>query len=106
MTHRHRMIERSDMTLADGLQIAGWLLTVTGQVQVALKQRIGFITWIAANAVLIALCAGAGFWWSVGMYVSNVVVCIWSFIRWSADAAGARRLFAKRPSRWSALPWS
>lgn len=94
------------MTLADGLQIAGWLLTVTGQVPVALKQRRGFITWIAANAVLVVLCAVAGLWWSIGMYVTNVAVCVWSFIRWSAAAAGPRRLFAKRSPRWSALPWS
>jgi hypothetical protein len=32
------------MTLAGGLQVAGWLLTVAGQVQVALMQRQGFIT--------------------------------------------------------------
>jgi hypothetical protein len=100
------MTERKDMTLADALQIAGWLLTVTGQVQVALKQRRGFITWIAANAVLVALCAVAGLWWSIGMYVTNVAVCAWSFVRWSPDAAAPRRLFAKRPPRWSALPWS
>lgn len=29
------------MTFADELQIAGWLLTVVGQIQVALKQRKG-----------------------------------------------------------------
>ncbi|MBX3602379.1 MAG: hypothetical protein KF863_17325 [Rubrivivax sp.] len=94
------------MTFADQLQIAGWLLTVVGQFQVALKQRQGFITWIAANAVLIALCALVGLWWSIGMYATNVAVCVWSFVRWSADAAGPRRLFAKRTPRWGASPWS
>lgn len=66
----------------DALQIAGWLLTVVGQVQVASKERLGFITWIAANAVLIALCMRAGLWWSIGMYATNVGVCLWSFRRW------------------------
>lgn len=44
------------------VQIAGWLLTVLGQVQVASKARLGFITWIAANTVLIVLCMHSGPW--------------------------------------------
>jgi len=68
--------------IADALQIAGWILTVVGQVQVALKARHGFITWIVANAVLIALCVHVGLWWSIGMYATNVGVCLWSFRRW------------------------
>ena len=51
------------VALADALQIAGWLLTVIGQVQVASKERRGFIMWIAANAVLIVLCMRSGLWW-------------------------------------------
>lgn len=66
----------------EALQIAGWLLTVLGQVQVASKARCGFLTWIAANAVLIVLCVHAGLWWSIGMYATNVGVCLWSFRRW------------------------
>jgi hypothetical protein len=69
----------------DVLQIAGWLLTVLGQVQVASKARCGFLTWIAANAVLIALCLHASLWWSIGMYVTNVGVCLWSFRRWGKE---------------------
>ncbi|WP_140636935.1 hypothetical protein [Methylibium rhizosphaerae] len=68
---------------ATALQIVGWLLTVLGQVQVAAKSRHGFLTWIAANAVLIALCVQASLWWSIGMYVTNVGVCLWSFQRWA-----------------------
>jgi len=71
------------------LQLAGWLLTVTGQVQVALKQRTGFITWIAANLVLIALSARAGLWWSIGMFCTNMAVCVWSCGRWGAKACDA-----------------
>jgi len=67
---------------ADALQIAGWVLTVVGQVQLALKARQGFITWIVANAVLISLCIHVGLWWSTGMYATNVGVCLWSFRRW------------------------
>ena len=67
---------------AEALQIAGWLLTVLGQVQLASKARRGFLTWIAANAVLIVLCVHAGLWWSIGMYATNAVACLWSFRRW------------------------
>jgi len=73
-------------SVADVLQIAGWLLTVLGQVQVAVKARSGFMTWIAANAVLIALCIHVGLWWSIGMYATSVVVCLWSFRRWGRTA--------------------
>jgi len=27
-----------------------------------------------------------GLWWSVGMYVTNVGVCLWSFRRWGSRA--------------------
>jgi hypothetical protein len=81
------------MALETALQIAGWALTVTGQIQVALKDRRGFLTWIAANAVLIALSAVAGLWWSVGMFVTNVATCVWSYRRWSVQSSsrGQRR---------------
>ena len=72
-------IETSDL-----LQIAGWLLTVAGQVQIALKARSGFVTWTVANAVLIALCVHAGLWWSIGMHGTNTLVCLWSYRKWGA----------------------
>jgi hypothetical protein len=74
------------ISVADGLQLVGWLLTVVGQVQVAHRASSGFITWIAANVVLVALCIQVGLWWSIGMYVTNVGVCVWSYRRWSDTA--------------------
>jgi hypothetical protein len=85
--------------LHDALQIAGWLLTVLGQVQIALRQRQGFVTWIAANAVLIVLSLHVGLWWSSGMYVTNVGVCLWSYRRWVAADRPMRSLFVKRVLR-------
>jgi len=95
------------MSLETTLQIAGWALTVTGQIQVALKDRRGFLTWIAANAVLIALSAVAGLWWSVGMFLTNVATCVWSYLRWGARASRALRRPAVRMGqavpRWRAF---
>ena len=88
-------------SLAPTLQIAGWPLTALGQVQVALKLRQGFLTWIAANAVLIVLSAGVGLWWSIGMYLTNVGVCVWSYRRWLNDAQPIQPLPMKRKARWS-----
>jgi hypothetical protein len=79
-------------SLTEVLQITGWLLTVAGQIQVALKRRSGFVSWIAANAVLIAVCVQADLWWTAGMYLTNVGVCAWSFRRWTSAAGSARRL--------------
>jgi hypothetical protein len=76
------------MSLEVVLQLAGWLLTLVGQVQVALKLRMGFVSWIAANLVLIALCCIAGLWWSIGMYCTNLIVCAWSYLRWGDGRAG------------------
>ena len=59
---------------------------MAGQLQIARKCRSGFLTWIAANGVLIALSMVTGLWWSVGMYLSNVAVCAWSFKRWERAA--------------------
>lgn len=86
-------------TLSDALQVAGWVLTVVGQVQVAMKARQGFLTWVAANGVLIVLCAHASLWWSIGMYATNVGVCLWSYRRWGQDGLVMRPLFVKRAAR-------
>jgi hypothetical protein len=82
---------------ADVLQIAGWLLTVGGQVQVARRERAGFVTWIAANVVLILLSAHAGLWWCIGMYLTNIAVCAWSFRQWGS-ANDMRPLFVGKRS--------
>ena len=65
--------------LVSALQVLGWILTLLGQVQVARKRRAGFVTWIVANIVLIGLSARVGLWWSIGMYLTNIAVCAWSF---------------------------
>ena len=39
-----------DASVSEALQIVGWVLTVLGQEQVALKARQGFVTWMAATA--------------------------------------------------------
>lgn len=94
------------MTVSDGLQIAGWVLTVIGQLQIGRMSRNGFLTWIVANVVMIVLCVGAGLLWSLGMYVTNILICAWSFRRWPADQRPpplpARTLFVKRPAWWRA----
>ena len=72
--------------------------------QVALKLRQGFLTWIAANAVLILLSAGVGLWWSTGMYLTNVGVCVWSYRRSLNDAQPIQPLVTKRKARWSGAP--
>lgn len=87
----------TETQLVDGLQVLGWLLTLVGQVQVARKRRAGFATWIVANLVLIALSARVGLWWSIGMYVTNIAVCAWSYRTWAEDVGtGMRTLFLNK----------
>ena len=82
--------------LVNALQVLGWVLTLLGQVQVA-----GFATWIVANIVLIGLSARVGLWWSIGMYLTNIAVCAWSFRAWGqADAGRMRTLFVNRRTAW------
>jgi len=81
------------------LQVSGWLITVVGHIQMTFKRRAGWITWIVANLVMIALCARVEFWWSIGMYLTNTVGCVWSYRRWSGDEGGMRPLFVNRMSR-------
>jgi nicotinamide riboside transporter PnuC len=88
-----------DTTLKEVLQIAGWALTVVGQIQVALKLRQGFITWLVANFVMVALCVSLQLWWSIGMYLTNIAVCVWSFRKWTRDEPSMRPLFVKRAAR-------
>ena len=97
-------MESTLSSLAPTLQIAGWLLTALGQIQIALKLRQGFLTWIAANTVLIVLSVCVGLWWSIGMYLTNVAVCVWSYRRWQNDAQPIQPLVMKRKARWSGSP--
>jgi len=87
--------------LVSALQVVGWALTLLGQVQVARKRRAGFVTWIVANIVLIGLSARVGLWWSIGMYLTNIAVCAWSFRAWAqADQCRMRTLFVNRRTAW------
>ena len=98
-------MEVSSTPVAQGLQIAGWLLTIMGQVQITLRARSGFVTWIAANTVLIALSAYVGLWWSIGMYLSNTCICAWSFRRWAREP-GREMTDAKAWRRRSVQRWN
>ena len=84
------------MSTSEVLQLVGWLLTVIGQVQIARRDRRGFLIWILANAVLVALCVAVGLWWSIGMYFTNAGVCCWSYMRWRSEEPSMRTLFVKR----------
>ena len=88
--------------LVSALQVLGWILTQLGQVQVARKRRAGFVTWIVANIVLIGLSSRVGLWWSIGMYLTNIAVCVWSFRAWAAqaDEGRMRTLFVSRRTAW------
>lgn len=99
-------MESTSTFFAQSLQIAGWILTVLGQVQIGRKVRQGFLTWIAANAVLIVLSAAVGLWWSIGMYATNVAVCIWSYRRWVKDELPLQPLGTSRAARWSSASWN
>ena len=67
----------------------------------ARKRRAGFATWIVANIVLIGLSARVGLWWSIGMYLTNIAVCAWSFRSWAqADEGRMRTLFVNRRTAW------
>ncbi len=79
------------------LQMVGWLLTLTRQIQAGLRSRAAFVTWVVANLVLIGVSARAGLFLSIGMYVTNILVCIWSFHQWANERPRTMRsLFVKR----------
>ncbi len=66
--------------------------------ELALKRRAGFATWIVANVVLTALSVRMQLWWSVGMCVTNIVVCAWSLGSRSDQRRGRTRLlFMNKP---------
>lgn len=84
-----------NLTPNDGLQLTGWLLTVTGQILVTARQRAGFAVWMVSNVALIVLSLRVGLRWSALMFATNLLCCIWSFWRWGATARRSpqRRLF-------------
>ncbi|WOB11301.1 nicotinamide mononucleotide transporter [Piscinibacter gummiphilus] len=85
-----------EIGIGEVLQGIGWGLTVLGQVQIGRKLRRSFLSWIVANLVLIAVSIQAGLWVSVGMYATNIVLCVWSFAKWSADPSGPAALVNNR----------
>jgi hypothetical protein len=47
------------------------------------------------------LSARVGLWWSIGMYLTNIAVCAWSFRSWAqADEGRMRTLFVNRRTAW------
>lgn len=78
-----------DIGVAEVLQGVGWALTVLGQVQIGRRLRRSFISWIVANLVLIGVSVQAGLWISVGMYATNIALCMWSFAKWSEPGGRA-----------------
>lgn len=84
----------------DWLQLAGWLLTVTGQVLVTARRRAGFVVWMVANVALIVLSLRVGLRWSALMFATNLLCCVWSFCRWgSSPHSSQRRLFVGLANR-------
>jgi hypothetical protein len=70
------------VSIIEGLQLAGWLLTLVGQVLVTLKFRSAFVVWGVANVCLFAVQVRAELYWAAGMFATNLAFCFWSFRRW------------------------
>ncbi|KQW02818.1 nicotinamide mononucleotide transporter [Rhizobacter sp. Root1221] len=99
-------MEPSTSALAQTLQIVGWALTLLGQVLNGLRRRQGFILWVAANVVMIGLAAYVGLWWSIGMYVTNTLMCLWSYRQWLLDEQPIRPMVDRRSSWWGRVRWN
>ena len=81
-------------TLIVALQITAWALTLMGQALITYKRKSGFIVWGGANIAMILLGLLAGLHWSVGMFVTNQLFCIWSYRKWAKeDQRDMRALF-------------
>jgi nicotinamide riboside transporter PnuC len=99
-------MEPSASAVAQTLQILGWALTLLGQVLNGLRRRQGFILWVAANVVMIGLAAYVGLWWSIGMYTTNTLVCLWSYRQWRLDEQPLRPMVERRSSWLGRVRWN
>lgn len=99
-------MEPSASAVAQTLQILGWALTLLGQMLNGLRLRQGFILWVAANVVMIGLAAHVGLWWSIGMYTTNTLVCLWSYRQWRLDERPLRPMVERRSSWWGRARWN
>ena len=48
---------------------------------------------------MVILAAGVGLWWSIGMYLSNTAVCVWTFRRWGRDECSVQRPSVQHTAR-------
>lgn len=99
-------MEPSANAVAQSLQILGWALTLLGQVLNGLRLRQGFILWVAANVVMIGLAAYVGLWWSIGMYITNTLACLWSYRQWRLDEQPLRPMVERRSSWLGRVRWN
>lgn len=99
-------METTASALAQTLQILGWVLTLMGQVLNGLRRREGFVLWVAANMVMIGLSAYVGLWWSIGMYATNTLMCVWSYRKWRQDEEPIRPMADRRSSWRGRLRWN
>lgn len=84
-------MEHQTGLLVQALQLVGWMLTLVGQVQIGNRVRGGFATWVLANLVMTVVAVHTGLYWSIGMYVTNIASCCWSYWRWREMPAAATR---------------
>ena len=99
-------MEPSSSALAQTLQIVGWALTLLGQVLNGLRRRQGFFFWVAANVLMIGLAAYMGWWWSIVMYTTNMLMCLWSYRQWLLDERPSRPMVDRRGSWWGFTRWN
>lgn len=78
-------MENQTSLFIQALQLAGWALTLLGQIQIGNRGRGGFVTWVVANLVMTGIAVHSGLYWSIGMYATNIVSCCWSYRRWGGS---------------------
>lgn len=66
-----------------------WLiaaLSIAGGVLNVLKNRWGFVLWIAANLAWIVVDVVYGLWAQIPVWVVFTAISVWGFVKWSGDS--------------------
>jgi len=85
------------MGLVDIVSLAAFILAITGNLLINAKRRSGFMVWIVANSLWVAVnLLGETNWFQVAMFASYSIFNVFGYFGWSKSKTVKDSTTAKR----------
>ena len=75
----------SKESISTMLQVAGFMLTLAGQIQVTRKHKSAFVLWSVSNVLIVLVNIIIGMPIMALMFMVNLAFCVWSYSEWNQE---------------------